>query len=150
MTYAELGHVEKGLSMERDIYSGSLKLLGEDHYDTLRAGNNYTNSLVNLKRCEEAKTFLRRPMSVARRVLGENHDLTLTMRWIYARALYYDEGATLDDLRNAVTILEDTDQTARRILGGTHPMTTGIEDDLRLSLAQLSARETPPTSKSQN
>ena len=136
--------------MDRDIYSGRAKLHGEENERTLRAACNYASSLVCLKRFEEAKALLRKTMPVARRVLGENHDLTLTMRWIYARALYYDEGATLDDLRNAVTILEDTEQTARRILGGTHPMTTGIEDDLRLSLAQLSARETPPTTKSQN
>ena len=118
--------------------------------ETLRAANNCAVSLNGLQRFDEAKSLLRKTIPVARRVVGENHDLTLTMRWIYARALYYDEGATLDDLRNAVTILEDTEQTARRVLGGTHPMTTGIEDDLRLSLAQLSARETPPTSKSQN
>ena len=29
-------------------------------------------------------------MPVARRVLGENHDVTLKMRWMYARALYKD------------------------------------------------------------
>ena len=142
MTYAELGHVEKGLSMERVIYSGSLKLLGEDHYDTLRAGNNYTNSLVNLKRCEEAKTFLRRPMSVARRVLGENHDLTLTMRWIYAAAHYKDAGASLDDLREAVTSLEELERTARRVLGGAHPDAEGIAKSLREARAALRARET--------
>ena len=28
------------------------------------------------------------------------------MRWIYARALYTDEGASLDDLRESVEILE--------------------------------------------
>ena len=36
---------------------------------------------------------------VARRALGENDDLTLRMRWNYARTLYKDPGATLDDLR---------------------------------------------------
>ena len=143
MTYAELGHVEKGLSMERVIYSGSLKLLGEDHYDTLRAGNNYTNSLVNLKRCEEAKTFLRRPMSVARRVLGENHDLTLTMRWIYAAAHYKDAGASLDDLREAVTSLEELERTARRVLGDVHPITEGMEDELQDAQDTLYARGLP-------
>ena len=146
MTYAELGHVEKGLSMERVIYSGSLKLLGEDHYDTLRAGNNYTNSLVNLKRCEEAKTFLRRPLSVARRVLGENHDLTLTMRWIYAAAHYKDAGASLDDLGEAMNTLEDVGRIGRRVLGGAHPTTARTEGDLRNVRAALHARETPPRS----
>ena len=38
----------------------------------------------------------------------------LTMRWIYAMALYKDDGATLDDLREAVMTLENTERTARR------------------------------------
>ena len=81
---------------------------------------------------------------MARRVLGDNHGLTLTLRLNYAKALYYDEGATLDDLREAVSTLEDTDRIARRVLGGTHPNTTGIERSLQDARAELRARETPP------
>ena len=74
------------------------------------------------------------------------------MRWIYAQSLYRDEdnAATVDDLREAVTALEDTERTARRVLGGAHPTTTGIEAELRRARADLRARETPPTTKSQN
>ena len=39
--------------------------------------------------------------------------LTLKMRWIYAKALYKDPGATLDDLREAVTTLEDCNRGLR-------------------------------------
>ena len=66
------------------------------------------------------------------------------MRLCYAGALYQDDGATLDDLRKAVTILEDTEQIARRVFGGTHPTTSAIEFHLRKSRAALRARETPP------
>jgi hypothetical protein len=38
-----------------------------------------------------------------------------------------DDGATLDDLREAVTTLEEAEQIARRVLGGTHPTTVTIE-----------------------
>ena len=55
--------------------------------------------------------------------------LTLKMR-IYARALYQDTGATLDDAREAVTTLEETERIARRVLGGAHPTVT-IERDLK-------------------
>ena len=85
-------------------------------------------------------------MPVARRVLEENHDLTLMMQWAYARALYMDTGATLDDLREAVTMLEETDRIARRVLGGAHPRVMEIEDALRDVRAALHARETPPGS----
>ena len=65
------------------------------------------------------------------------------MRLNYARALYNDDAATLDDLREAVTTLEDTNRLARRVLGGTHPLSEVIEVGLRQSRAALRARETP-------
>ena len=61
----------------------------------------------------------------------------------YAKALYSADGATLDDLREAVTTLEDTGRIARRVLGGAHPTITWIGDELRYARAALRARETP-------
>ena len=58
------------------------------------------------------------------------------MRWTCARVLCQDEGATLADIREAVTMLEDAARTARRVLGSSHPVTAGIEDALRLSRAR--------------
>ena len=72
--------------------------------------------------------------------------LTLRVRTIYATLLCEDDGATLDDCREAVTTLEDVARTARRVLGGSHPITTGIERELQGVRAALRARETPPTS----
>ena len=63
------------------------------------------------------------------------------MRWLYAQSLYHDAAATLDDLREAATTLEKTERTARRVFGGAHPLTSRIEDDLRLARAVLAARE---------
>jgi hypothetical protein len=80
---------------------------------------------------------------VAKRVLGSSNAVTLKIRWAYAEALYKDPGATLDDLREAVTTLEDTAPTARRVLGGAHPHTRAIEFKLEESRAALRARETP-------
>ena len=50
------------------------------------------------------------------------------MRLSYAVALHEDPGATLDDLREAVTTLEDTDRIARRVLGGAHPLAAAFEE----------------------
>ena len=68
------------------------------------------------------------------------------MRWAYAQALYLDNGATLDDLREAVTTLEDSERIARRVFGGEHPNTRGIEANLQRAQAALCAGETPPGS----
>ena len=86
---------------------------------------------------------MRRTVPAIRRVLGEGHRLTLKTRWLYAEALYLPDGASLDHLREAVTMLEDTARTARRVLGGTHPLTQGIERALKNARAALAARETP-------
>ena len=81
-----------------------------------------------------------------RPILGDSNNLTLRMRCNYAAALHNDEGATLDDLREAITTLEDVAPTARRVLGGANPLTRSIEQNLRATRAALRARETPPTS----
>ena len=106
--------------------------------------NNYAFLLLNLKRFEEAKALLRKTMPVARGILGEGHVVTLKLRARYAMALYEDDAATLDDLREAVATLEDAERIARRVFGGAHPLTKGIEGDLRQARAALRARETPP------
>ena len=105
--------------------------------------NNYAISLNDLRRFEEAKALMRKTMPVARRVLGESHELTLKMRWIYVEALCSDDAATLEDLREAVETSKEIERTARRVFGGTHPMTLATEHQLQQSRAALRARETP-------
>ena len=49
--------------------------------------------------------------------------------------------SSLDDLREAVTTLEETARIARRVMGGAHPLTAAIGDKLRYARAILRARE---------
>ena len=139
--YDVMGRRVEASNMLRDVYSGRLKLHGEENFDTIAAAHNYATTLLALKRFEEAKSLLRKMMAVARRVVGENHEITLRMKWNYAEALYSDDDATLGDLHEAVTTLEETERTARRVFGSEHPLTKGIERTLRDSRAALSARE---------
>ena len=71
--------------------------------------------------------------------------ITLAMRSSYASALFENPGATTDDLREAVTTLEETESTAHRVLGRTHPVAESIEFILQESRAALRARETSCT-----
>jgi len=142
-TYYMLGRLEEAGRLHREVYSGRLKLQGEEDEDTLTAGNNYAASLNALQRCEEARSLLRNLIPVARRILGENNELTLKMKDKYARSLYKYDGATLDDLREAVTTLEEAERIARRVLGGAHPTTKKIEDGLREAQDALYARGLP-------
>jgi len=144
-TYHQLERLEESLSLRRDVYSGNLQLHGEENEYTVRAALNYAVSLKDLQRFEEAKPMLLKMMPVARCVLGDSTDLTLKMRWIYAQSLFRDDAATLDDLREAVTILEEIGRIARRVLGGAHPTTRGIELHLQDARATLRAREGTPS-----
>ena len=84
---------------------------------------------------------------MARRVIGKNHITTLGLESIYAEALYRDPDTTLDDLREAVNTLEDTERIARRVFGGAHPLAVDFGRHLQRSRAALRAREQPSDEK---
>jgi hypothetical protein len=138
-TYKRLGRPEHALRMKRDVYYGNLKILGEEDESTFVTAANYANSLLELRHFEEAKAVLRKMMPVARRVLGDSDDTTLRMRSMYAVALSRDTGSSLDDRREAVTTLEETARTARRVLGDAKPLAAHIEHALRDARAMLAA-----------
>ena len=121
--------------------------MGEEHVKTLLAATNYAAILIDLKRFEEAKLLLRKRIPAARRVLGESHVVMLWMRRNYAEALCRVDGATLDDVREAVNTLEETERTARRVLGGAHPDVAAFEKTLRNARADLRARETQSSAR---
>ena len=158
-TYQMLGRPEEALKLKQSVYSRFRMLHGDEHEDTLKAASNCASTLVDLQRFEEARELLHtttlrpsllsdtsvsflchRNLWVASRILGEEHRLTLKMRWIYAEARYKDVGSTLGDLREAVSTLEDTDQIAPRVFGSSHPIVVNIEQSLRKSRAILSTR----------
>ena len=65
------------------------------------------------------------------------------MRWNYAQALYKDGDAKLDDLREAVTTLEETARTARRVFGRAHPVTGSLEHGLEEARSTLASFDAP-------
>ena len=52
-----------------------------------------------------------------------------------------DDGATFDDLHEAVNTLEEIERIARRVFGGANPRTTTCGERLRPARAVLRARE---------
>ena len=77
--------------------------------------------------------------------------ITLKAKQYYAETLYKNVNAgasrrPLDDLREAVTTLEDVERTARRVFGGANPISEATETLLQNARAALAARETPPRS----
>ena len=86
-TYHKLGRLDQALNMRRDVYTRTLRLYGEEHRESFNTTFNYATMLAQLQRFEEAKALFRKTMPVARRFLGEGHQITLRMRAIYAEAL---------------------------------------------------------------
>ena len=66
--------------MRQEVYSGFLKLHGEENERTFQAALNYAISLGDLRRFEEAKSLLHKTVPVAQRVYSESHEITLKMR----------------------------------------------------------------------
>ena len=112
-----------------------------EHEETLSEASNLGHALLYANRFEEARALFRKMMPVARRVLGDSNGTTLRMALNYACGLYEDPAATLDDLREAVATLAETDRIAGRVLGSAHPVAMAIEYNLRGARAELNARE---------
>ena len=143
-TYKQLGR--EFLPLRQEVYSGFVKIYGEHHKETVLEAFNYANDLFDLRRFKEARSLLRKTIPIARRILGDSNELTLKVRKIYAIVLCMTTDgscATLSDVREAVTTLEDAERISRRVLGSAHPLTTAIERDLRNVRAMLRARKTP-------
>ena len=133
--YRELGRFDEANVLRQEVYSGTLKINGAEHYDTLREAFNYATSLERQDRLEEAMSLLRKTAPVARRVLGEDHDLTLSLRWIYANILSMNESTA--DLSEAVTTLESVAMSYKRVLGQAHPETPKVQSALQKARKKL-------------
>ena len=72
--------------------------------------------------------------------LAHNAPRCVRCKLRYCNAM--DIRVTLDDLREAVTALEESERIARRVFGGAHPMAVGVDRALRNSRSVLAARET--------
>ena len=139
-TYYHFGRHHEALRLRRDVYFGRLKLHGAGRVEMVVPSVNYASSLASVNRFEEARSLLRETIQTSRRILGESDLMTVQARCNYAAMLWQDATATLDDLREAVTTLEENERIAQRVFGGAHPTTEGIEQSLRNARAALSAR----------
>ena len=114
VTYHRLKMYEQALSLKLDVYSGMLRLHGEEHHQTLGAALNYANTLLSLRRFEEAKALLRKTIPVTRRALGENEEATLRMRWCFARAMgsVFVQRSPVDDVLASPSAVADASTAA--------------------------------------
>jgi hypothetical protein len=125
--YEDLGRNEELLAKRRHIYARMVKLRGAADCDTLVDATRLAEALL-LEGCyREARSFSAQQSRVARRVLGSEDQDTIELRVSYAISLYKDDVSRLNE---ALAILEEVYQTARRVFGHAHPVTMRIQDEL--------------------
>ena len=134
--YGNLGLTEKALALFREMHAKRMALNGPDK-NTLIAAYNLGTMLIDEGRRAEAIAFLRDQLPHTRR-LGPDHEKTLLLRMIYAKALakYSFDDFQMPpppraDFLEAIDILTDVLGRARRVLGSSHPVTTRAEEWLR-------------------
>jgi len=123
--YYNLGQLDEALSMQREVYAGRQSM--SEYF--LRLGNqgiavcNLTEYLVAAREFEEAQSLAREELPAIIDRHGPDGSLTLEVRAWYARALFRADGASEDDVAEALTILEDVLRRSKRVLGDSHPDT---------------------------
>ena len=125
-----LGRHDKALTLYRMIYARAVKAFGTSHKQTLSFALNLAMSLCLTGNFTEAISFLRPRIIEAKKALGPENRLTLMFCASLAQDLFLDDGASPEQLREAVEILERTVRTGQRVLGGQHPQTIEFQESL--------------------
>ena len=106
-----------------------VRVLGEDHPDTLTARNNLAYAYRSAGDLARAIPLFERTLTDCAQVLGEDHPDTLTARNNLAGA-YRSAG----DLARAIPLFERTLDDRRRVLGEEHPDTLASRNNLAYRL----------------
>ena len=147
-SYVDAGRYDDALAIFREVHERNVALRGPEHDETLYCAGHLTNCLVLTGRHDEAKTLLRdQVLPAAQRVLPPEDDIIISCTSNLARALYDADGASVDDLREGVALLEALCTTSRRVYGAEHPkvaLREGYLDDAQAKLAAAVAAAAAP------
>ena len=120
MCYGKTGRPKEARRLHSEVHAGWLRLKGTDHEQTINAANNLAISSMALGHLGDAQSLLRKNIRACRRSFGDDHVYTFRARSLFVRILYADP-ASIEDLREAVSIMEDVCRRGRRVLGDSHP-----------------------------
>ncbi|MFD4672982.1 tetratricopeptide repeat protein, partial [Lentzea sp. NPDC058450] len=112
------GHHTPAIKHWSEITAQALRILGEDHPDTVTARGNLAGSYWQAGRTSEAIEILEQVVADRLRLQGEDHPDTLTARGNLAGS-YWQAGRTSE----AIEIEEQVVADIQRLLGEDHPNT---------------------------
>ena len=116
--YVSTGRLSEAIALLEQLLTDCVRVLGEDHPDTLISRNNLAGAYELVGRLTEAITLYEQVLPDCVRVLGEDHPDTLASRNNLAGA--YESAGRLTE---AITLYEQVLTDSIRILGKDHPDT---------------------------
>ena len=111
--------------LEQVVLTDCVRVLGEDHPDTLTSRNDLAGAYESAGRITEAIALLEQVLTDSIRILGPDHPHTLAWRNNLANA-YRKAGR----ITEAITLYEQVTKDCARILGEDHPDTLASRNNL--------------------
>jgi hypothetical protein len=118
--------------LQEEVLAACVRLLGEEHLETLTSKNNLAGTLVAQGDLEGARRLHGEVLAGYVRLLGEEHQHTLTSKNNLAATL-----VAQGDLESARRLHEDVLAGFVRLLGEEHPQTLTSKNNLAETLAEL-------------
>ena len=123
--YVSTGRLSEAIALLEQLLTDCVRVLGEDHPNTLTSRNNLAGAYESAGRLTEAITLYKQVLPDSIRVLGEDHPNTLTSRNNLAGA--YESAGRLTE---AITLYEQVLPDRIRVLGEDHPNTLTSRNNL--------------------
>ena len=123
--YVSTGRLSEAIALLEQVLTDCVRVLGEDHPDTLASRNNLAGAYESAGRLNEAITLYEQVLPDRIRILGEDHPDTLVSRNNLAGA--YESAGRLNE---AITLYEQVLPDSIRILGEDHPITLASRNNL--------------------
>ena len=123
--YVSAGRITEAIALFEQVLPDRIRVLGEDHPDTLTSRNNLAGAYLSAGRITEAIALFEQVLPDRIRVLGEDHPDTLASRNNLAYA--YESAGRLEE---AIALFEQVLPDSIRVLGEDHPHTLASRNNL--------------------
>ena len=123
--YVSAGRLSDAIPLFEQLLTDYIRILGEDHPNTLTSRNNLADAYLDAGRLSEAISLYEQVLTDSSRILGEDHPNTLTTRNNLACA--YESAGRLAE---AITLYDQVLTDRIRILGEDHPNTLTTRNNL--------------------
>ncbi len=128
---SEIGEFAQAREYYEQAFLLRTKLLGENHFDTLKSLNGIAFSLVDMKDMKRARETFEKSLSLTKQVKGEKHPDTARANLILGEVIFIGiSDPRAPSARQQMEIARSHYEKALAIVGEEHEMTREIHDSL--------------------